>query len=179
MLKLGSNNVTLNLEIAITDLGHLRCTPNPNWNGSTSFNWNGFNGIDYALTPATVNLIVNSVNHPVVFNPLKSEMQFTAVDGGFLLTFSEESFFAPDLGDTITYTATLDKGNPLPNWLSFNPFTRTFTGSITSGVFGNLTLLVTATEGGNATAIARLNITISHPDPDCFCEQIVRPDIDL
>jgi len=79
LVKLGSNNVPKNPEISVTDLGNLRFTPNPNWNGNTSFNWNGFNGIDFALTPATVNLIVNSVNDPVVFNPLKSEIQFTAV----------------------------------------------------------------------------------------------------
>ena len=36
-------------------------------------------------------------------------------------------------GDRLTYTAVLSDGGPLPAWLTFDPATRTFTGTPASG----------------------------------------------
>ncbi|MFY8094218.1 MAG: putative Ig domain-containing protein, partial [Niveispirillum sp.] len=54
----------------------------------------------------------------------------TATEGrNFTLTFPANTFSDADPGQTLTYTATLLSGGALPNWLSFNAATRTFTGT--------------------------------------------------
>jgi Ca2+-binding RTX toxin-like protein len=70
-LKFNSTTVAVNQEINISDLINLRFEPNANFNGSTSFDWNGFDGTTYASNPARVNLTVNSVDDaPVVQNAI-------------------------------------------------------------------------------------------------------------
>jgi VCBS repeat-containing protein len=48
---------------------------------------------------------------------------------------------------TLTYSATLAGGGALPGWLSFNPGTRTFSGTPAAGNVGTLNLSVTASDG--------------------------------
>ena len=50
-------------------------------------------------------------------------------------------------GDTLTYSAKLANGDALPNWLSFNTATRTFSGTPPLNFFGKLSLTVTASDG--------------------------------
>jgi VCBS repeat-containing protein len=54
------------------------------------------------------------------------------------------TFADVDAGDTLTYTATLNGGAPLPAWLTFNAATRTFSGTPTA--VENLSIVVTATD---------------------------------
>ncbi|NER32614.1 MAG: hypothetical protein F6J93_00790 [Oscillatoria sp. SIO1A7] len=56
MLKLGGVSVTANQEIDVADLNNLSFTPLVNFNGSTSFGWNGFDGTTYAAVDGTVNI---------------------------------------------------------------------------------------------------------------------------
>ncbi|MEG4215047.1 FG-GAP-like repeat-containing protein [Microcoleus sp. Pol14C6] len=62
----------------------------------------------------------------------------------FEYTFPENTFTDPDPGDQLTYTATLMDGSPLPSWLTFNPDTRTLSG--TSPKLQQLTIKLTATD---------------------------------
>ena len=57
-----------------------------------------------------------------------------------------------DAGDVLTYSATLENGNALPNWLTFNPTTRTFSGTPTNDNVGNLNVKVTATDKAGTSA---------------------------
>src|SRR5262249_24360315 len=50
------------------------------------------------------------------------------------------------LGDILTYTATLADGSALPAWLSFDPGTRTFSGTLGNGDTGTLPIKLTATD---------------------------------
>lgn len=43
-------------------------------------------------------------------------------------------FFQDIDGDTLTYSATLADGSPLPTWMTFTPSTRTFSGTASRGV---------------------------------------------
>jgi gliding motility-associated-like protein len=68
-LKVSYTNVKVNDEILISDLGNLNFSPDANWSGNVSFRWNGFDGSDYASSPANVNITVNPVNDaPVLVN---------------------------------------------------------------------------------------------------------------
>ncbi|MCT7967673.1 DUF4347 domain-containing protein [Laspinema sp. D1] len=64
----------------------------------------------------------------------------------FSFQFPATTFTDAD-GDTLTYSATLDNDNPLPSWLSFNPTTRTFSGTPTASHFGSFNIKVTASDG--------------------------------
>ncbi|MEH2210726.1 putative Ig domain-containing protein [Nostoc sp.] len=64
----------------------------------------------------------------------------------FNFTIPENTFSDVDLEDTLTYTATLDNGDPLPSWLSFNPNELTFSGTPTNDNVGSLNIKVTATD---------------------------------
>ncbi|MFB2976907.1 FG-GAP-like repeat-containing protein [Microseira sp. BLCC-F43] len=178
LLKLIDANVTVNQEIPVAELSNLRFTPNPNWNGNTSFNWNGFDGTTYALSPATVNLTVNSVNDAPFVNASIPINQTAAINSLYNFTFAADTFSDIDSGDSLTYTATNGNSNSLPNWLSFNPITRTFVGIPTNSDVGKMTVLIKATDSANESTFASFNLNVTNPVPDCFCKTIIRPDSD-
>jgi uncharacterized delta-60 repeat protein len=83
-LKLGANAVSLNQEIPIGLVGSLTYVPDPYFFGSDTFNWNGFDGVNYAAADATVTLNVAFVNQPPTFTPgtnvtvLENSVAYTA-----------------------------------------------------------------------------------------------------
>ncbi|MEK7787030.1 MAG: putative Ig domain-containing protein, partial [Chloroflexota bacterium] len=68
-------------------------------------------------------------------------------------------------GDTLTYSATLADGSPLPSWLSFNPTTRTFSGTPGAGNAGTLQITVITTDTGTLSATDTFALVISGPLP--------------
>jgi Ca2+-binding RTX toxin-like protein len=76
------------------------------------------------LDKATAN-----INHaPYVTNGIRDQ---AGKNGSvFNFTVPATSFSDMDVGDTLTYSAALADGSPLPAWLSFNPTTRTFNGTL-------------------------------------------------
>ena len=62
ILKLNGVPVSVNDEISIANIPKLTFTPTTNWNGFTTFDWNGFDGTVYAVVAAHVNIIITSVN---------------------------------------------------------------------------------------------------------------------
>jgi hypothetical protein len=54
--QLDGVGVTLDREIAVSELDKLVFTPNLNYGGNISFNWNGFDGTEYATNSAQANL---------------------------------------------------------------------------------------------------------------------------
>ncbi|RUS93807.1 phytase [Trichormus variabilis] len=88
-LKLDGTAVTVNQEIVVADIAKLVFTPTANFNGNTSFSWNGFDGTVYATTDATVNLGVTPVNDvPTLTNISKSGTEDTDI------TFTLENFIS-------------------------------------------------------------------------------------
>ncbi|WRH76586.1 MAG: putative Ig domain-containing protein [Sphingobium sp.] len=55
-------------------------------------------------------------------------------------------------GDTLTYTATLANGDPLPTWLNFNAATRTFSGMPPFNFTADYSLAVTASDGSTSVS---------------------------
>ena len=62
--------------------------------------------------------------------------------------------------DTLSYTATLSTGAVLPSWLSFNAATRTFSGTPPQDFAGNVSLMVTASDG-SASVTDTFVLTVS------------------
>jgi len=79
-LKLSGTAVAVNDEITTANLANLTFNPAANWNGSTSFGWNGYDGTAYALANASVNITVTAVNDaPVAVNDAVTTPEDTPV----------------------------------------------------------------------------------------------------
>lgn len=74
-----------------------------------------------------------------------------AVQGqSFSFVLPAGSFADQDMGDLLTYTATLASGAPLPEWLVFDDATHAFSGVPGNADVGMLNVRVTATDGEGA-----------------------------
>ena len=101
-------------------------------------------------TSDTIKLTVNPVNNsPVVAAPIAD--QSMAEDGTWTYQVPAGAFTDVD-STSLTYTATLEGGSPLPLWLSFNANTRTFTGTPPADLFGIYNVKVTASDGAAAAS---------------------------
>nr|MDZ8285760.1 Ig-like domain-containing protein [Nostoc sp. ChiSLP01] len=116
---------------------------------------------DGSLTStATVNFTINGVNDaPTLANAIAD--QTTLEDGFFSFTIPANTFADADAGDTLTYSATLANGNPLPSWLSFDANTRTFSGTPDDPDNGTISIKVTATDTSNASVDDTFNLTVT------------------
>ena len=79
----------------------------------------------------------------------------------FTVVVPPDAFADVDAGDALTYGATLANGAALPTWLSFNPSTRTFSGTPQGGDVGTLDVLITATDQGSLSAEDVFALTIA------------------
>lgn len=108
------------------------------------------------------------VNHnPVVSHPIVDQVVRQGVP--FSYQFAENSFYDEDPGTTLTYTAQTIYGEPLPAWISFDPATRTFTGTSSVSNVGFVHLQVIASDGAASVNSPFLvttlneNPVVSHP----------------
>ena len=91
------------------------------------------------------------------------------------LTLASTTFTDPQ-GEALTYAASQSNGQALPSWLTFNPSTRSFTGTAPSTAT-SLTLEVTASDTSGLSAsetfaanvvapVAKPAITVTNPTPN-------------
>ena len=98
-----------------------------------------------------------TINYPPVVNTQIPAL--SAIAGSeFSYTFPDDTFTDPN-ADALNYTATQENGNSLPAWLSFNPATRTFSGTPPIAAIGSLTILLSASDGGEAVSLS-ITLTI-------------------
>ena len=94
---------------------------------------------------------------PTVMNQIPNQ---TAMEGVTLnYAFPTNTFNDTDTGDTLTYTAALSDDSVLPDWLTFTPGTRTFSGTPVDGDVGTHMVKVTASDG-TATVSDTFNIVV-------------------
>jgi VCBS repeat-containing protein len=114
-----------------------------------------------AAASSIFKIVVANVNDaPVVANAVAN--QTALEDQAFTFVLPANTFADVDAGDTLTYTAKLANGNPLPSWLSFNPATGTFSGTPANGDVGPLSLKVTATDTSGAAATSSFQIAVAN-----------------
>ncbi|MCP4996882.1 MAG: hypothetical protein GY934_24365, partial [Gammaproteobacteria bacterium] len=107
-------------------------------------------------------LLLSETNNqaPVINAPLSD--QAVAEDVTFTYQVPSNTFSDPDAGDTLSLTAALSDGSPLPGWLSFDGATSTFSGTPDNDQVGTLELLVTATDSEGAAISDTFAINISN-----------------
>ncbi|MCF2148535.1 putative Ig domain-containing protein [Desmonostoc muscorum LEGE 12446] len=114
-------------------------------------------------TAVTRNINITAVNdNPVVANPVADQTATT--DTAFNFALPPNAFSDVDSGN-LTYTATLEDGNSLPSWLTFNG--TTFSGTPTTNNVGNLNIKVIASDG-TASIDDVFVLTVTDPNNPAF-----------
>jgi Ca2+-binding RTX toxin-like protein len=119
-------------------------------------------------TAVTRNINITAVNdNPVVANPITD--QTAATDTAFNFALPANTFTDVDTGN-LTYTATLEDGNLLPAWLTFNG--TSFSGTPTTNNVGSLNIKVIASDGTATVSdvflltVIRVNVINGTPAAD-------------
>ncbi len=98
---------------------------------------------------------------PVLLNPIAP--QTATGNSSFGFTIPANTFSDID-GDRLIYSATLEDGNPLPQWLTFDASVLQFTGTPGNSDTGTLNIRVTARDGGGLSASSGFSLTIANID---------------
>jgi VCBS repeat-containing protein len=104
--------------------------------------------------------VQNTNDAPEVGTPL-SDLR-ALEDAAFNFTLPAGSFRDVDVGDALSYTATLVNGDPLPDWLSFDAQTGTFSGTPANGDVGSVSVLLTASDVAGAQSSQTFAIGVSN-----------------
>ncbi|EDY84021.1 Putative Ig domain family [Verrucomicrobiia bacterium DG1235] len=123
--------------------GELSGTPENANVGSLSLTVSASDGSASASSTFSIE-IENTNDGPVVSTSITDKS--LNEDAPFTLDISD-NFFDADLGDTLSYSATLENGDPLPSWLSFDSATGEFSGTPANSDVGTISLKVTASDG--------------------------------
>ncbi|WP_292867006.1 DUF4347 domain-containing protein [Nostoc sp. LPT] len=109
-------------------------------------------------------ITINNVNDPPVLIKEIADQQVTE-DTVFNFTVPVDTFSDVDVGDILTYTATLENDDLLPTWLNFNPTTLTFSGTPENEDVGSLNIKVTAQDvaGEQASDVFQLAVADNTP----------------
>lgn len=104
--------------------------------------------------------LIDSLKHTNFIPYLKNKIpnQTDTVGNFYNYTFPDSTFVDDDGNNTLTYSASLSNGSALPSWLSFNPATRTFTGTPTS--VGLIALKVVAKDTANSITYCSFNLNV-------------------
>lgn len=113
---------------------------------------------DYAYTPLSGFTDLDEVYLPfAIGSGAAIERPFTIENTGSALSGTLPADLAP-AKDTLTLTARLASGDPLPSWLTFNG--STFSGTPASGDAGPLAVEIVATDSTGLTSVVPLSIRV-------------------
>jgi uncharacterized protein with PIN domain len=115
---------------------------------------------DGATIERTLTIDVGDVNEAPSAAPIAS--QAATEDAAFSFTPGVGAFTDPDFGDTLTYSATLPDGSPLPAWLSVDPATGTLSGTPENADVGSLAVRLTATDEGGLSVSRDFDLTVAN-----------------
>lgn len=136
------------------------------------FTSGGLSWSSYFTYWVRIDNIIDSLKHTNYIPYLNLQIPNQAVEKNQLFNYTiPDSIFIDDDGNnTLTYSAELSDGNSLPSWSSFNPSTRTFTGTPTEAV--NLAVKVTAADTENESVYCVFNIYSVITDLEDSDEQV-------
>ncbi|MCX6225318.1 MAG: putative Ig domain-containing protein [Bacteroidia bacterium] len=93
---------------------------------------------------------------PYIRYSLQNQTFSTGRSNSFAI--SDSSFIDDNGNNTLTFTASLSNGNPLPSWLSFDPDSVSFVG--TPSEAGSFIVKVTATDPAAASAMSSFTLRV-------------------
>jgi hypothetical protein len=137
--------------LSFSPIGIFSGVPQSSNIGTTDIRVFAYDGIVVERANSTFALTVE--HFPKVANPIPNQAAATSQPYSYILpagTFTDQ-----DVGDTLTYSA-----SPLPSWLSFNPATRTFSGTPSAGDAGSSSIQVSAADTPGATASTTFTLEV-------------------
>ncbi len=159
-LLLGFNDIdgdTLSIVNLAATNGTLVNNNDGTYNFTPTADFNGIVNLTYDVTDGAITLTgqaqsfgVTPVNDAPTLQQLLED-QGAGQNQLFTFTIPSNTFADIDAGDTLTLSAALANGNPLPSWLSFNSVTQTFSGTPPLVNIGSLDIRVTATDSAGAS----------------------------
>jgi hypothetical protein len=140
----------------------LVATPAANLSGTSTITLIVNDGKETSQTQFEI--VVNSINDvPTLENAIVELV--AKQDTAFSFTFDEYTFVDADAdvdaSDNLSYSASVEDGSNLPNWLQFNADTQTFSGTPTNANVGILNIKLTATDTSNETAVANFALKVN------------------
>ena len=137
-------------------------TPPQNFNGPLEIRVTASDNTNSASDTFTLNVTAAN-DAPVVNIPIAD--QSSPEDAPWSFQVPANTFTDVE-NDALFYTAALTNGDPLPGTLTFDPVTRTFSGTPPQNFNGSIDIRVTATDGTNSTSDTfTLNITAANDAP--------------
>ena len=169
-LLLNGSPVVANDVIPVAEIANLTFQPVADWFGSTSLTWNGFDGIDYAASTATLTLTINAVNDAPSFT--RGTDQSVAEDAGLQTVAGWASGMnlgpANESGQTGNFVVSSDNTTLFPTPPAIDAVTGDLTFTPAANVFGSATITVrlqddggTANGGVNLSPAQTFFITVS------------------
>ncbi|MDJ0833996.1 MAG: cadherin-like domain-containing protein [Gammaproteobacteria bacterium] len=136
-------------------------TPALNDDSAVSFSYSISDGVAAPIA-ASASLDITPVDDaPTLVNAIPN--QTATEDLAFNFSFAANTFSDVDVGDSLSYSASLAGGGSLPSWLNFDDATRTFSGTPTNSDVGTITVEVTADDGnGGAVASETFDIQVAN-----------------
>jgi hypothetical protein len=102
--------------------------------------------------------VLNTNDAPVVSTPIPDQQ--ATEDVAYSYTFPVSTFSDVDVGDNLSYIATLSDDSALPGWLSFTGSTRTFSGTPGNADVGTITVKLTATDDSSASVSDEFDLEV-------------------
>ena len=110
---------------------------------------------------ATLDLaIIGGNDAPTVQQALTD--QAAPEDSAFSFTVPSEAFRDADENDALTYSASLEDGSTLPDWLHFDADTRSFSGTPENDHVGDLRVSVTATDDHGVNVSQNFSLAVDN-----------------
>ncbi|HSX51193.1 MAG TPA: putative Ig domain-containing protein [Cellvibrio sp.] len=128
--------------------------------GQVTINVIATDGSGASVTDSFIITVANTNDAPTVTNAIPDRNALE--DTPFTFQFASNTFTDVDATDVLTYSARLADGNALPGWLSFDPATRTFTGTPANNDVGTISITVTASDGKGGSIADTFDVVIAN-----------------
>ncbi|MET4707174.1 VCBS domain-containing protein [Endozoicomonas lisbonensis] len=150
---------------------HYEFTPDNNFIGDVALDVVLSDGTETTPTQATLSFSNVDNDAPEVVTALTN--QSATEDASFSYTLPANAFADPD-SDTITFSASLPDGSPLPAWLSFDAATRTFSGTPEQQDTGSLAVQISLSDGTETTDVLwSIDVTEVNDAPELASHSLV------
>ena len=122
------------------------------------FTSGGFSMDTYYTYWVKIDNIIDSLRHTNFVPYINRQIPPQSFQTGQLFSYTvpDNTFIDDDGNNTLTYSATLNNGNPLPAWLSFDPASKTFQGTLTEKI--NISVKVKVVDSSNESVFCTFGI---------------------
>ncbi|MBF0621418.1 MAG: putative Ig domain-containing protein, partial [Magnetococcales bacterium] len=163
-LWLNGSEVVRYENIDAADISLLSVTPDADFNGDTSFRFKVSDGESFSDSDYGLSLSVSAVNDaPEIDATLL--VDYTILAGsGESFTLDSTAFSDIDgesLTDGLTVSVTVDGSAAMPDWLSFDASTLTFTNTATNDEVADYVITVTVTDADDLSASQDISLTVN------------------